>query len=919
MKINGSLVFDASSASEIQNLRVEKLGVLPAHGGAADTGRLVYLTTTGVLYKGTATTWEALATGGNAFLQTEGDAIEASLGAGINTDGTFNAAGFPAQAGLVSPSSFTDAINQIAAYATANNTLFEMDDVTLSQAVPVGPKFLFHAATGNWVDHTLVLSDVTDVTTTVLELNELHGGTAVQADFIKLHGITTTAAQINNATATTATTAELNFVSGVTSAIQTQLDGKQPLDATLTALAGIDALAGILVETGTNTFVARSLVAPLAGITITDPAGILGNPTFALANDLAALEGLATTGYIVRTGDGTATTRSIVGTTSNIVVTNGSGVTSDTSIDLATVTQAATGNFVKVTLDSFGRVTGNTPVVTADITALVDATYVNATGDTMTGSLVMATGTHITLTDAATNATDAVNKAYVDAMAQGLSWKGAVKVASTGPLTLATGFAAGQIIDGVTLVVGDRVLVKDQAVASENGIYVVTAGAPTRALDMDIAAEFQGAAVLVQQGATQADYGYVETSLVAVVGTDTVHFNQFTGSSVLTPGVGLAQTGNVLSVQLGAGITELATGFVGVDVYNAAGGNGAIILTTDGATHDVGNASKLFLLIDSGAGLEQTVTGLKISAAGVTNAMLAHPSITLNSDTGTSTLALGGTLQVIGTSTQGISTANAANVVTITAANASATQRGVATFNTASFDASVGGDITIKTAGVTNLQLVNSTIGFSGTTGGAQTVALGSAISVLGGTSPITTVSSGAGLVINVADATATTLGLASFPAAQFTMSAGAVTIAHTLGQGALTNVNATVDTAAADDLLTYAAGKWVNATRAAVLNTQSVNDLADVTVATPVAGQVLSWNGSAWVNKKVYHVETIAAAATTWTVPHALGAKFCNVTVVDSTDNVVIPQSIVFTSTSSLTVTFNTAITGTVVVMAIA
>jgi hypothetical protein len=53
--------------------------------------------------------------------------------------------------------------------------------------------------------------------------------------------------------------------------------------------------------------------------------------------------------------------------------------------------------------------------------------------------------------------------------------------------------------------------------------------------------------------------------------------------------------------------------------------------------------------------------------------------------------------------------------------------------------------------------------------------------------------------------------------------------------------------------------------------------------------------------------------------VTHALGVQYCNVTVVDATDEVVIPQSITFTSTSALTVTFNTAVAGKVVVMGIA
>jgi hypothetical protein len=93
-------------------------------------------------------------------------------------------------------------------------------------------------------------------------------------------------------------------------------------------LAGLEGLSstGIPARTATDTWAVRTLTAPSAGFTITNPAGIAGNPTFVLADDLSGLEGLSTNGLAVRTGTSTWTTRSITGTTNLITVTNGDGV-----------------------------------------------------------------------------------------------------------------------------------------------------------------------------------------------------------------------------------------------------------------------------------------------------------------------------------------------------------------------------------------------------------------------------------------------------------------------------------------------------------------------------------------------------------------------------------------------------------------
>lgn len=104
--------------------------------------------------------------------------------------------------------------------------------------------------------------------------------TATQAELNVLDGITASTAELNLLDGVTATTAEINHIDGVTSPIQTQLDGKQPLDADLTAIAGLSS-AGIVARTGAGTASVRTLTAG-AGITITNGDGVSGNPTIAV-------------------------------------------------------------------------------------------------------------------------------------------------------------------------------------------------------------------------------------------------------------------------------------------------------------------------------------------------------------------------------------------------------------------------------------------------------------------------------------------------------------------------------------------------------------------------------------------------------------------------------------------------------------
>jgi hypothetical protein len=152
----------------------------------------------------------------------------------------------------------------------------------------------------------------------------------------------------------------------------------------------------------------------------------------------------------------------------------------------------------------------------------------------------------ISLTGTVTNSTDAATKAYVDSVAQGLDVKASVRAATTANITL----SGEQTIDGVELVAGDRVLVKNQSTASANGIYVVAASTWSRATDADSSAKVSsGMFVFVEEGTANADAGFVlSTDGAITLGTTALAFVQFSGAGQLTAGAGLTKTGNTLDI-----------------------------------------------------------------------------------------------------------------------------------------------------------------------------------------------------------------------------------------------------------------------------------------------------------------------------------------------------------------------------------
>ena len=228
---------------------------------------------------------------------------------------------------------------------------------------------------------------------------------------------------------------------------------------------------------------------------------------------------------------------------------------------------------------------------------------------------------------------DAANKGYVDGVAQGLDVKDSVVATTTANGTLSTAFANGQSIDGVTLQTGDRILIKNQTTASQNGIYNVQAsGAPSRATDMATGANAAGAFVFVEQGTVNAENGFTCTSDTgsAVVGTNNLTFAQFSGAGQIIAGDGLEKSGNTLSTDLKANgglvieSTELALKLDASSITGTLaigdGGTGATTASAALTALGLSNYAKT-LIDDADAAAARTTLGLGSIATQAANSV----------------------------------------------------------------------------------------------------------------------------------------------------------------------------------------------------------------------------------------------------------------------------------------------------------
>ena len=249
----------------------------------------------------------------------------------------------------------------------------------------------------------------------------------------------------------------------------------------------------------------------------------------------------------------------------------------------------------------------------------------DATADATASKLVKRDGSGNAKVATPTDSAHIATKGYVDSARQGLDVKASVRVATTAAINLATDLEAGDVIDGVTLVAGDRVLVKNQGTASENGIYVaVASGAASRSSDANGTADTgeltSGTFTFVEAGTVNFDSGFVvSTDGTITVGTTGITWTQFSGAGSFEAGDGLSKSGTQVNVNVTSNRTAITADAIDISA-NYVGQSSITTLGT--ITTGIWNGTDV-AVADGGSGASDAATartnlGIKTTAGAVT-------------------------------------------------------------------------------------------------------------------------------------------------------------------------------------------------------------------------------------------------------------------------------------------------------------
>ena len=197
-----------------------------------------------------------------------------------------------------------------------------------------------------------------------------------------------------------------------------------------------------------------------------------------------------------------------------------------------------TGKTINASLNTLSNI-ANASLTNSSLTIGSTAISLGSTSASLSGV------SSITLTGDPSTALQVATKQYVDNVAEGLDVKASCIAATTANITL----SGPQTIDGVSIVAGNRVLVKDQTNTAENGIYVAAGSTWSRSSDTDTWDSLRGAFTFVEQGSLYADTGWVCTvDAGGTLGTSPVTWSQFAGLGAYVAGTGLTLTGTTFSI-----------------------------------------------------------------------------------------------------------------------------------------------------------------------------------------------------------------------------------------------------------------------------------------------------------------------------------------------------------------------------------